>query len=225
MNNGYGRMPTRGNPLRIPEIVEVALPLPTGTNTIGAVTGNVASGATDSGNPIKTGGKYNTTAPTLDNGDRGDTQLDVAANTLTSLGTTLFGEDTTNTLIAILPKVLASATYAPTVSAIFGTDVDLSVKASAGNLFSITCSNINAAVRYLQIHNKASAPANPNVPIISLPIPAGSATSPGYLSLTREDFGQGGIYLSTGIAIGISTTEATFTAATTTDHDYFVTWI
>ena len=43
-------------------------------------TGNVASGATDSGNPVKVGGVYNTSAPTLTNGQRGDGQMDSAAN-------------------------------------------------------------------------------------------------------------------------------------------------
>lgn len=45
-----------------------------GANT---VVGNVASGATDSGNPIKSGGKYNSSPITLTDGQRGDTQLDV----------------------------------------------------------------------------------------------------------------------------------------------------
>lgn len=37
--------------------------------------GNVASGATDAGNPIKMGGRYNSTKPTLTDGQRGDLQL------------------------------------------------------------------------------------------------------------------------------------------------------
>lgn len=37
--------------------------------------GNVASGATDSGNPVKVGGRYNSTLPTLTDGQRGDIQL------------------------------------------------------------------------------------------------------------------------------------------------------
>lgn len=40
------------------------------------VTGNVSAGATDSGNPVKTGGIYTTTIPLLTTGQRGDTQLD-----------------------------------------------------------------------------------------------------------------------------------------------------
>ena len=39
--------------------------------------GDVASGATDSGNPVKVGGKYNATLPTLTDGQRGDVQVDI----------------------------------------------------------------------------------------------------------------------------------------------------
>lgn len=49
------------------------------TNGVVAV-GAVASGATDSGNPVKIGGRFNTTPPTLTDGQRGDLQLDSRAN-------------------------------------------------------------------------------------------------------------------------------------------------
>lgn len=39
------------------------------------VVGNVASGATDSGNPVKVGGRFNSSIPTLLDGQRGDLQL------------------------------------------------------------------------------------------------------------------------------------------------------
>jgi hypothetical protein len=52
---------------------------PDGSNIGGGgsstVTGNVASGATDSGNPVKVGGKYNSTFPTFTDGQRGDLQI------------------------------------------------------------------------------------------------------------------------------------------------------
>lgn len=48
-------------------------------NTVTAV-GNVASGSSDSGNPVKVGGRYNSTPPTLTNGQRGDLQLDASGN-------------------------------------------------------------------------------------------------------------------------------------------------
>ncbi len=130
-------------------------------------------------------------------------------------------EDNTNQVIAQQIRPVAGTTYAATAFANFGTDVDLSVKATPGNLLSIVATNKNAAVRYLQVHNKASAPAGADVPVLSLPIGAGTANNPGILTLGRDVLGQGGKYLSTGIAMGISTAEATFTAATTTDHDYY----
>lgn len=54
-------------------------------NTV--VVGNVASGATDAGNPQKTGGAYRSTQPTLTDGQRGDTQVDTRANTKVTLMT------------------------------------------------------------------------------------------------------------------------------------------
>ncbi|HSX05665.1 MAG TPA: hypothetical protein VLF69_04310 [Candidatus Saccharimonadales bacterium] len=42
--------------------------------------GNVASGAADSGNPVKVGGRFNSAAPTLTDGQRGDLQLDSSGN-------------------------------------------------------------------------------------------------------------------------------------------------
>lgn len=100
-----------------------------------------------------------------------------------------------------------------------GADVDISVKGSAGYLLSVVVTNTNAAVRFLQLHNKASAPTNPDVPVMSIKIPIGAGSSVPPLLLDRGFFGEGGRFCSTGIAIGISTTEATFTAATVTDHD------
>lgn len=44
------------------------------------VDGNAAAGASDSGNPVKVGGKYNASAPTLADGQRGDLQLDASGN-------------------------------------------------------------------------------------------------------------------------------------------------
>ena len=46
--------------------------------------GGVASGATDSGNPLKVGGVYNSTPPVLTTGQRGDLQLDSSGRTLVS---------------------------------------------------------------------------------------------------------------------------------------------
>jgi len=54
------------------------------------VGGNAASGATDSGNPVKVGGAYNSTRPTFTNGQRSDLQSDTRGN----IGISIFGPNT-----------------------------------------------------------------------------------------------------------------------------------
>jgi hypothetical protein len=49
-----------------------------GTLNVG---GNIASGSADSGNPVKVGGRYNVTQPTLSDGQRGDIQLGTRGST------------------------------------------------------------------------------------------------------------------------------------------------
>lgn len=60
------------------------------------VVGNVASGATDSGNPVKVGAKYNSTKPTFTDGQRADLQVGSRG----SLQVTLMGPDNTNAVVA-----------------------------------------------------------------------------------------------------------------------------
>lgn len=100
-----------------------------------------------------------------------------------------------------------------------GTVVAACPKASPGWFLSVYVTNKNAALRYFQLHNKATAPVNTDVPIMSIPIDAGSATVPGKLSLPDGVFGQGGRFCSVGVSWAISTTEATLTTATAADHD------
>ena len=70
--------------------------------TVSALTGGgVAANATDSGNPVKVGGKYNASAPTLGDGDRGDLELDANGNTKTTLATQIAGEDLTNDVLKV----------------------------------------------------------------------------------------------------------------------------
>lgn len=78
---------TSGAPLRIdPTGTTTQTVSVSGTVTIsGAVVGNVASGASDSGDPVKVGGVYNLSAPTFTDGQRGDLQLDSAGNLLVNL--------------------------------------------------------------------------------------------------------------------------------------------
>jgi hypothetical protein len=68
------------------------------------VGGSVASGAADSGNPVKIAGVFNSTLPTLDDGDRGDVQLNnrgAMQVALTSAGTGISGSATNADAVAV----------------------------------------------------------------------------------------------------------------------------
>lgn len=107
---------------------------PDGSNVGSALTGNVASGATDSGNPVKTGGVYNYSAPTLTTGQRGDTQIDASANTLVSQATKIAGEDLTVDVMKVEERFSGSFITA-----------DTQIKAGAGFLHLLTFSCVDAA--------------------------------------------------------------------------------
>lgn len=55
---------------------------PTG-GSANQIQGNVAAGAVDAGNPVKVGGRFSSTLPTLTNGQRGDVQLSLRGALLT----------------------------------------------------------------------------------------------------------------------------------------------
>lgn len=75
-----------------------------------------------------------------------------------------------------------------------------SVKASAGQIGFIYAVNLNAAVRYLKLYNKASAPTvGSDTPIATLAIPA-STTGAGFM-LPIPD----GVNFTTGIAYATTT--------------------
>lgn len=75
-----------------------------------------------------------------------------------------------------------------------------SVKAAAGQVGFIYAVNLNAAVRYLKLYNKASAPTvGTDTPIATLAIPA-STTGAGFM-LPIPD----GVNFSTGIAYATTT--------------------
>jgi hypothetical protein len=65
-----------------------------------ATAGNVASGAADSGNPVKVGAKYNSTLPTLTDGQRSDLQV----GTRGSLSVTLWGPNSLTAVQANTPS-------------------------------------------------------------------------------------------------------------------------
>jgi len=75
-----------------------------------------------------------------------------------------------------------------------------SLKGSAGQIGFIYAVNLNAAVRYLKLYNKASSPTvGTDTPIATLPIPA-SATGAGFVLAI-----PGGVNFTTGIAYALTT--------------------
>ena len=79
-----------------------------------------------------------------------------------------------------------------------------SVKASAGTVYMITASNVNAAVRYLKLYNKASSPTvGTDTPVFTFAIPGNTAGAGTNIPIPNV-----GINFSTGIAFAL-TTEAT----------------
>ena len=124
-------------------------------------------------------------------------------------------EDNTNLVAAIIERPLANITYTPTLFTNFGTLTTASVKGSAGNVRAVRCTNASGSVRFLQLHNKATAPAAADVPIYSFPMAAGVTD----FQIGHDFFVNAGGHFTLGIGWCISTTLATFTdAATASEH-------
>lgn len=126
------------------------------------------------------------------------------------------------------PWVVSSTLANPAVNANaasrftnFGANATLNVKATAGNVFSLTCINKNAlAARYIQLHNTATVPASGAAPIVTFLVPAN-----GQIVIGTDFFTDFGSYFSTGIAFAYSTTPDTYTAATAGDQTTIIRYI
>lgn len=89
-------------------------------------------------------------------------------------------------------------------------------KATPGNVLHFFVTNTNAAVRYFNIHNKATIPVATDIPVQAWTIPAGTATAPGYVEFVFAY----GAPMSVGIGWSISTARAVFTdSATASEHE------
>lgn len=118
-------------------------------------------------------------------------------------------EDNTNGVLAVSPKPLATNTYAWTRYINLGAAATANIKSSPGNVYSIYCRNINAAVRYIQLHDTATTPAPGAVPLYTFLIAASSS-----VVVDAAFFGEMGANFANGIAFAFSTTETTYTAGT-----------
>lgn len=87
-----------------------------------------------------------------------------------------------------------------------------SVKGAEGKVFGIVVNNVNAAVRYLKLYNKATAPTvGTDAPVMTIAIPAASVQS--------FEFPDG-ILFGTGIAFALTTeaTDAGTTGVSANEH-------
>lgn len=95
-----------------------------------------------------------------------------------------------------------------------GANATLNVKATPGNVFSLTCYNANAAAQYVQLHNTDTVPSTGvTVPIYCFLVPPASQIIVG-----TDFFTNNGVNFATGIAFAFSTTRDVYTAATAGDQ-------
>lgn len=212
---GSGSVVVTHNVTSVPMVPSVVAQLD--PNSSNPITGNIASAATDSGNPVKVGGRYNATIPTYTDGQRTDFQVDsrgsLRVSIATSNGTTAAGVVLPSTGLAAQNSL---ATYSQgarfngtnwdqerkanatsrIVSAAASTNAT-SAKASAGDVISITATNTTASLKYLKIYNKASAPTvGTDTPVLTIPLQPSNV--PTMINI------PGGLYCSTGIAYALT---------------------
>jgi hypothetical protein len=150
----------------------------------------------------------------------------ISASIKVGLATLIAGEDLTGNVLGIQAKPTIGSQYAPGTYQMPATAVTkANIKTTAGNVLSLRFTNANAAVRYIQLHNKATAPAAADTAQLSFVVPAGTSTVPGVLELSGS-FLAPSEYFATGIAFAISTTDKTFTdSATVADHTLTVRYV
>jgi hypothetical protein len=164
------------------------------------------------------GAQADETSPdSVDEGDAGALRMTLTRFLKTSGGDLSAGEDLTNNVLAVQIKPLASTSYSPSTYTNLGTAATANIKASTGNVFSISIINTNVATRYFQLFNSTSSTATV---VYCWTIPAGGA-----LIVGNDFFTNAGINFSTGITWGVSTTFLTYTAATAAEHVTAVNYI
>lgn len=183
----------------------------------------ISGGGGSASSPGIAGGEFNSSPPTLTNGQTDALQLDANGKLLTQAGvgtvaladginnssTFLIGVTNTNSVaiasVRTFPTQFNGTTWdrdrkpsqtSRIVSAAATTNPTVA-KASAGDLFRVTGFNANAAARYLKIYNKATAPTvGTDTPVWTEYLPAQARFE---LSFPK------GYYLSAGISYALTT--------------------
>lgn len=101
-------------------------------------------------------------------------------------------------VVQLVPTELGGCSVSRTLSA--GTVNATIVKSTAGQLYGYSVTNINAVARFLKIYNKATAPAETDTPVMTIPVKAGSGTA---IEVVSEQF-TNGLAFSNGIGFRIT---------------------
>lgn len=170
---------------------------------VGATTLLVNTGATGAGSPRVTVAVDSATVA-------GSASLPAGANLIGKAGIDQTTNGTTNAVVAI-PATTGGLSTCRVVTGTSGF-----CKASAGQVFTVVWQNTNAAVRYLQIYNKASAPTlSTDTPIMTIPM---ALTSVGNYGVTDL-----GIAASNGIAWAVTTDDVAIPVTAGTSGDLHMT--
>ena len=190
------------------------------TTNPSSIQGNTAGGTTDSGNPVKVGGVFNTVRPTYTDAQRTDIQTNSnGVLYVQELYQDTFPDNVRNVAKTVELLMAGDNTYSPNAPYTnFGAAVTQNVKSTSANIYGIYATNANAAVRYIQIHNTATTPAGGAVPVMSFAIPALG----GDKVIDHAFLVGAGVNLATGAAMAVSTTAGTYTAATAAEHNTII---
>jgi hypothetical protein len=193
-------------------------PLPTGSNTIGSVTGSAGAALALASNQITGGPQLNSGVITA------STQRVVVATDQPAIpvaGAAAVGSAPTSPPLSVsgvdsggLKRHLLTDTtgaLVPSVGAAFGASVVGSsaneasrvIKASAGTLISLVGYNAKTAAQFILLFNSTTVPADTTAPVYTFTVPASSNFS--------IDVPITGIPFTTGIAVSNSSTQATKT--------------
>jgi hypothetical protein len=116
--------------------------------------------------------------------------------------------------ISLLPISNANAaTLTGSMGQLPGTSVAGVIKGSAGTLYKVWVTNRSTGSLYVQLFNRTSAIPNGTIPIAAFPVPVLSGTNINTQSGPVIDFTPFGVAFGTGIAIGLSSANATYVPA------------
>lgn len=185
---------------------------PTASNLNAQVVGNVASAATDSGNPVKTGYVYNATKPTVTDGQRVDAQGTNRGEGAVAEGYVDQFVDNTNAVAATVYKPLAVSTYCETKDISAALEASSIVKATPGVIYSSDGridSTLATGTYYILTMDSATLPSDGAVTMLWAPLKIQHTSgSDSFFSII---YGKNGVFGTAGIVICISTSEFTKT--------------